>query len=90
LGQNRGLARYTLFCGGTIYVAAHAAAKQNVFAQNPLLRAYQHRPSAKVLKQTMSEPGLVVWGRGTTFFGDFKGCPLPNIEKPLRTTHRVV
>ncbi|MBR2106969.1 MAG: transposase, partial [Treponema sp.] len=25
-----------------IYVAAHAAAKQSVFAQSPLLRAYQH------------------------------------------------
>ena len=41
--QNRGLARYTLKCLGTIYLAACAAALQSVFEIRPRPRAvFQH------------------------------------------------
>jgi hypothetical protein len=45
---------YTLFCGGTIHIAAHAAAKQNVFAKANVPSRFSTMPTVKVFKQTMS------------------------------------
>jgi len=53
LGSKPQVSCYTLFCGGTIYVAAHAAAKQNVFAQANVRSRFSTMPTVKVFKQTM-------------------------------------
>jgi hypothetical protein len=44
---------YTLFCGGTIHIAAHAAAKQNVFAKANVPSRFSTMPTVKVFKQTI-------------------------------------